>query len=270
MLIINSKCSYSNDEVINCFNELGLSKYEGKVYLALLRNNLSYGSEIQKLSGVPGPKVYETINSLIDKGLVYPSGDRPIRYQPLPLEDFVNINNKRHNNINNYLLKYKDVISENKYPNWLWQMQNYDNIMDKAKEFINEAKEKIIISFWYEDGLIVKDQLEDASKRNVEIISNQMNNQIIELGKVYKHAPLGIAEDIHSSEFILVVDNIYGVFVFENQENKREGYYTYNKGVIRILNNYILHDIYMNKMLSDFGEEIFIKYGNDLGGLLKL
>ncbi|QUH27929.1 phospholipase D-like domain-containing protein [Vallitalea guaymasensis] len=116
----------------------------------------------------------------------------------------------------------------------------------------------------------MKDQLDDASKRDIEIISSQMNNQIIELGKVYKHAPLGIAEDIHSSEFILVVDNTYGVFVFENQESKREGYYTYNKGVIRILNNYILHDIYMNKMLTDFGEEIFEKYGNDLEGLLKL
>lgn len=267
--IINQSC-FSNDEVINCFNELGLSKYEGKIYLALLQNNLSYGSEIQKLSGVPGPKVYETLNSLITKGLIYPSGDKPVRYQPLPLEDFVQNNMKKYKKINNYLLDYKNSISQNKYPNWLWQIQGYDNIMDKAKEFINKANKTIMISFWYEDGANVQEQLENAYKRNVKIISNQMSEKAIQLGQVFRHVPLGVVEEIHASEFILVVDDLYGIFVFKNQDQEIEGYYTFNQGVIRILNNYILHDIYINKIISDFKEQAFEKYGKDLEGLLKL
>lgn len=269
-VIIKKQSFFSDDEVINCFNELGLPKYEGKVYLAVLRNNLSYGSEIQKLSGVPGPKVYETLSALIDKGLIYPSGDNPVRYQPLPLEDFVSNNVKKYKKISNYLLDHKDSISQNKYPNWLWQIQGHDNLMDKARELIKEAEKTIMISFWYDDGVHVQKQLEDAIKRDVKIISNQMSERIIPLGHVFTHDPSQIVENLHSSEFIMVVDDLYGMFAFKNQDQKIEGYNTSNQGVIRILDTYIRHDIYINKLISDLKEPVLRKYGRDLEGLLDL
>lgn len=264
--------SFSDDEVIKCFNELGLSKYEGKIYLALLRNNLSYGSEIQKFSGVPGPKVYETLNALIDKGLIYPSGDNPVRYQPLPLEDFVQNNITKHLRINSYLIDHKNSISQNKYPSWLWQIQGYDNLMDKARELIGKAEKTIMISFWHNDGVKVQKQMEDAIKRGVKIISNQMSKKIIPLGQVFRHETeiLQAVEKVHSSEFILVVDDLFCMFAFKNQDQKIEGYYTSNHGVINIIENYICHDIYINRLISDFKESVLEKYGNNLEGLLNL
>ena len=261
---------FSNEKVIDCFHEMGLSKNESKIYLAILRNNLSYGSEIQKVSGVPSPKVYESINTLMDKGLVFPSGDKPVCYQALPLEDFIQSNTKKYKRISSYLLDHKDSISGNTYPNWLWQIQGYANIMDKAGEFIDKAQKSIIISFWYEDGVNVQKQLEAALERNVKIISNQMSETLIQLGKVFRHAPLGIVEEIHASEFILVSDELCGLFVFKNQDQEIEGYYTFNQGVIKMLNNYILHDIYINRMVSDLKNQVFEMYGENLEKLLKL
>lgn len=268
--MIKESGDFSENEVINCFNELGLSKYEGKIYLALLRNNLSYGSEIQKLSGVPGPKVYETLNSLMAKGLVYPSGDNPVRYQPLPLEDYVQKNIQKHQRINNYLLDHKNIICQNKYPNWLWQMQGYDNLMSKAGELIDKAEKSIIISFWHNDGVKVQKQLEKAIERGIKIVSSQMSEDIIPLGKVFRHEMPPVVEKMHYSEFILVIDDLFGLFAFKNQDQKIEGYYTSNRGVIKIIENYICHDIYVNKLIADFKESVLAKYGDDLAGLVLL
>jgi sugar-specific transcriptional regulator TrmB len=270
IFLVTDNNGFSNDKVIDCFQEMGLSKNESKIYLAIIRNNLSYGSKIQKVSGVPSPKVYETIKSLMDKGLIFPSGEKPVCYQALPLEDFIKNNTNKYKNISNYLLANKDSINRNTYPNWLWQLQGYDNIMDKASEFIDKAKNNIMISFWHEDGVNVQQQLESAVERGVEIISNQMSETLIQLGKVFRHPPLGVVEEMHSSEFILVADDICGLFVFKNQDEKIEGYYTFNQGVIKILNNYILHDIYINRMVSDFKKQVFETYGDNLEKLINL
>lgn len=235
--------------------------------MTLLRNNLSYGNEIQKLSGVPGSKIYETLASLVEKGLLYPSGDSPVRYQPLPLDDYVNYNIKKHKRITDYLIENKDLICENKYPGWLWQIQGYENLMDKARELIDKAKKKILISFWYDDGINVQTQLQNAENRGVEIVTNQMSQKIIPIGTVFKHVRLPRVEKSHLSEFILVVDNLYCMFVVKNQNQKNEGYYTSNEGIIRIIESYVRHDIYVNKIICDFEEAVMEKYGDDLNGL---
>lgn len=268
--MINEYVGFSETDVIDCLNELGLSKYEAKIYLALLGNNLSYGNELQRLSGVPGPKVYETLNALTDKGLVYPSGENPVRYQPLPLEDFLQKNMKKFNRINQYLLDHKDSIGQNKYPNWLWQIQGYDNLMDKAGELLAKAENTIIVSFWHDDGINIIEQMEDALNRGVKIVSSQMSEDIIPLGKIFRHELPMVVEKVHASEFMLVVDGLFGMFAFKNQDQNIEGYYTSNQGVIKILKNYICHDIYINKLIADFREAVLSRYGEDLQGLLSL
>ena len=50
-------------------SNLGLSDYEARVYLTILRHPQSRVPEIARLSKVPQPKVYSTIKSLIARGL---------------------------------------------------------------------------------------------------------------------------------------------------------------------------------------------------------
>ncbi len=49
--------------------DLGLTEYEIRVFLAILRHPLSRVPEIAKHSGVPQPKVYATVKRLIARGL---------------------------------------------------------------------------------------------------------------------------------------------------------------------------------------------------------
>lgn len=54
--------------LIACLIDLGMSEREAKVYLALLKKRHGTAAELQKLSGVPQSKIYETIGSLVHYG----------------------------------------------------------------------------------------------------------------------------------------------------------------------------------------------------------
>jgi sugar-specific transcriptional regulator TrmB len=55
---------------------LGLTLYEARAYVALVRRDASTPAEVARLAGVPRPRIYDVLDSLAGKGL---AGDRPGR-----------------------------------------------------------------------------------------------------------------------------------------------------------------------------------------------
>lgn len=65
---------------------LFLTDYEAKAYMALVETGALSVAEVGHKSGVPRPKCYEVLNSLLSKGLVSRTMSKPMKYQPLPVE----------------------------------------------------------------------------------------------------------------------------------------------------------------------------------------
>ncbi len=72
----------SNERLVNQLRRLGLSGYEVKAYLALLEVGGGTAKEVAEAAGVPESRIYEVINSLIEKGWAVAERGRPIRYRP--------------------------------------------------------------------------------------------------------------------------------------------------------------------------------------------
>ncbi len=68
-------------EAISALELLGLSNYEAKVYLALLRLGEATAQEISKESGIPYSRIHGVLNSLADKGLIEVILLRPKKYR---------------------------------------------------------------------------------------------------------------------------------------------------------------------------------------------
>ncbi len=66
--------------------ELGLSPYETKCYLALIKFGKLLGKDIAKESGVPPTSVYRNMESLLKKGLVQTIQKEPLVYQAVDPE----------------------------------------------------------------------------------------------------------------------------------------------------------------------------------------
>jgi len=65
---------------VNALMKLGLTEYEAKIYIALVKGGPSRASELSFLSNVPRTKTYGALKELVRKSLVLAIPERPERY----------------------------------------------------------------------------------------------------------------------------------------------------------------------------------------------
>ena len=70
--------------------ELGLNKYEVNAYLTLIKQGPLTAGELASLSKVPQPRVYDVVRSLMSKGFVAITSDRPKKVVPIDPEKVLN------------------------------------------------------------------------------------------------------------------------------------------------------------------------------------
>lgn len=82
------------DTLLEGLRRCGLNGYESAVYLGLVTDQGAKVAEISKRTGVPQPKIYQALDSLVEKGFCALGSDAVNRYRPIPphvaLERFVN------------------------------------------------------------------------------------------------------------------------------------------------------------------------------------
>ncbi len=78
-----------NPERIKRLLDFGLTEYQARVYLALLDLGVATASQIPSISRVPRTRIYVTVQQLHEKGLAEIIPETPLRYKPVPFQDFV-------------------------------------------------------------------------------------------------------------------------------------------------------------------------------------
>jgi sugar-specific transcriptional regulator TrmB len=72
-------------ELVRLLNEkLGLTPYESKAYMAVLLHGPLSPQGVNQKSGIPRPRTYDALNSLIGKGLLMEQPGRPTMYAAVP------------------------------------------------------------------------------------------------------------------------------------------------------------------------------------------
>ncbi|MEM3995015.1 MAG: TrmB family transcriptional regulator sugar-binding domain-containing protein [Thermofilum sp.] len=69
------------EDAWRALEDLGLTPYEARVYVALADGSARTASEIVRLTGIPQPRVYSTLESLASRGLVEIILEKPRRYR---------------------------------------------------------------------------------------------------------------------------------------------------------------------------------------------
>jgi len=62
---------------------LGLTEYESKAYITLLSNGKLNAERVSLLSGIPLPRVYDTMNGLAERGMIFITKTRPQVFQAI-------------------------------------------------------------------------------------------------------------------------------------------------------------------------------------------
>jgi HTH-type transcriptional regulator, sugar sensing transcriptional regulator len=66
--------------MIEQLTRLGLTSYEAKAYVALMRRGSSTAAQVSRLAGVPRQRIYDVLASLVERGLASSKPGRVVKY----------------------------------------------------------------------------------------------------------------------------------------------------------------------------------------------
>jgi sugar-specific transcriptional regulator TrmB len=185
-------------ELLELLLEIGLSKYESKVYISLVSEGITAAKNISDITGIPYGKIYEIINSLSYKGLVMMLPSKPMKYKAVSPEKVIaaikDETQKRMGRIETSLLKdIGPLFEENK--NFSGERRDFlvingrSNVVKRTEDLIRKAENNINIQCSANSLsrlILHKESLADAKARGLKIsiagVVNKENGE--ELGSL--------------------------------------------------------------------------------------
>ena len=214
--------------------KLGLSPYEAKSYVALLKHGSMGGKEIAKKSGVPPTSVYRNLESLREKGFVQLLQQEPLVYRAvepgIALTHYVNFKKILLEEVENEAIKALNLIKD-KEAGWVDKREEVLEVYSGreqayaiGKRLINESKKEFLMIGRGEKQSIIDliPDLKSAVAKEVEvrfiITTYDENKELIQLlkdeGIKIKYFPL------HNFS-LLIKDGEESQIVLKREKEKR-------------------------------------------------
>ena len=165
-------------DVLALLQDIGLTEYEGRVYVALISLGRARAKEISDITSIAYPKVYDVLARLRQKGFVEEELRRPRIYRPVDpsrairnyVEERVSLlKSKAEQLIDILAMRYKE-LSGGKGETLV--IQSKRGVLDKMRDLILKAKKEALISVPNFDVLSIKTLLLDLNvvrKKGVDV-----------------------------------------------------------------------------------------------------
>jgi HTH-type transcriptional regulator, sugar sensing transcriptional regulator len=245
-------------EIIHQLKKLGFNEYESKSYTTLVQNGTSTAYQVSKISGIPRARIYDTLESLVEKGIVLKEEfEKSMVYLPLPVEIFLKKTQAEWEETYRTIdrgLRELELKQQNSEDNKVFTIKNQSAILNYCKELIKKAEKRIVISFWSDMYEMLENELKQIDNHvKIQGIAFHVDSPFATLEK---HRITSYTESADSDHwFILSIDSkemIYGPSL-----NEREiAFYTDDPIHIRLLEDYIWHDVLVNRLVKQSDENL--------------
>lgn len=252
-------------DLIEKLKEIGLNTYEAKTYIALLKKYPATGYEVAKLANIPQSRTYDTLKILEEKNIVVATNTKPITYTPIKPKQLTSRVQKKMEAAIKFLDKNLPNVKEN-YNEPIITVTGKQNIQEKILDVIRNAKKEIYLEIWSQDFKTYEQELLNAYNRNVEIRIVGYDNFSSRFGMIFEHA---FARDIEMSlggrMIIIAADDNEGIIgkisSLKNDIAETSIIWTQNQGIVFIIKEFIVHDMYLIDVEENLVEQMKYIYG---------
>ncbi len=250
------------DELLSKLRRLGLTDYESRAYLTLIRGEELTAEEISRLSGIPLPRIYSVLDKLVRDSFAKSYNTRPMKFEALPPSiAFARLEKKMEQELTLQLNELRSTASnlrttlEATYgsaklrirPEELLEpLSDLNSMEERTKSILESASEEILILTaefrWFPK---IYESLTSASKKGISIrvlmdanepTTRQQARAVLELGVEVRGMPKGYYP-LRGT----IVDRGKLVFLIwsEAKEGTKPAFiyrpsYTENRGLIRV------------------------------------
>ena len=253
---------------------LGFSSYEARTYVGLLLAGESTGYKISNQTGVPQPKVYETLRRLVEAGAAILVNDRPARYTAVPPPELLS---RLERDFRRRLEQARSGLDE--LPSFgagvgslvVNRLASISSALEMAREAIEGARVRVYLHAGREELRPLAPAVSQAAARGVEFVLVHFGSLPFPTppGRAVRHASTDGA--VYSSRSVrhlaAVVDSRWGLWVLARKGQPDQGFFAESPLLASLVKTYIRHDLFVQRIYGDFPSELEEQYGP---GLLSL
>jgi sugar-specific transcriptional regulator TrmB len=145
----------------------------------------------------------------------------------------------------------------------VWNITDYDYLLNKGKQMIRTATRTILLSVWKEELDQIEDMLRDALSRNVGIAIIHFGQTRFKCGQVYQHP---IEDTLYHEKggrgLVAVADSGEVLMGTIFKYRRVNGAWSRNRGFIAMAEDYIKHDIYIMKIVRRYDNLLKNRFGS--------
>jgi len=252
-----------SDNLIDKLKELGFNSYEAKVYLALLKHHPATGYEISKESGVPQARAYDTLKALETRNVVVAIGGKPVTYMPVRPDELLDRWERSFQGSIKYLREALPSLADETVEPVI-NMRGEEPIFKHALEMISNAQSTIFVELWGRESDTLYQPLIDAKRRGVNVNVVAYDSCRLDGIEVYQHSP--IEQSLMTGRWlILSVDDLEGMVSTAGKGDRPpQAVVTRNPGIVLVIKELIVHDIFLLDVERNLRSEIEKFYGSNM------
>ena len=261
-------------ETVEQLVELGFSHYEARAYLGLLGQDPMTGYALANLTGIPQPKVYETLRRLVHKRAVVQAGDDPARFVAVsPAHLLENLSSDFQRRLAEAELGLSR-ISPAGGPQFrvARTMQDWPAIACHAEQMIRNAERHVYLSSHVGQITELAGSVRAADDRGVrlDILSFGKPELTLEHGRVLVHASTeGVLYRHHQARHLaLVADSSEALWALAPDGRSWDALAASDPLLAALVKGYIRHDGYIQEIYAEFRDVLRERYGPGLAKLV--
>ena len=155
-------------DAIELLTQFNLTRQEASIYQVLLSEGDLNGYEVAKITGISRSNTYTSLAALVEKGGAFVIEGPTTRYTSVALEEFCD------NKIRKLKKSKQDLIRN--IPQNREAVEGYitikgqNNILDKMRNMISEAKERVYISVSKQIFEMLFSEIKDAVGKEIKVV----------------------------------------------------------------------------------------------------
>ncbi len=255
-------------ELLHALQRLGFTDYEARAYAALTRRYPATAYEIAKATGLPRANVYGVFQALESRGAIQPVTENPTRYAPLDPESFFGQIQKSTSELCRGVaekIRRQSKVDDELY---MWVFRGEAEVRGKLVQLIDGARHHVWIraSAAFLDPL--QPQIDRAAKRGVDVklivYGTNLKRFATHRGiAVFPHEGDGSSTGTAADVLLSMTTDFDNAMIVSYAEQVT-GSCTRNHSIVYVVQNLLLHEVYLAEIYAAIGPLMLQKFGKRL------
>lgn len=246
--------------ILEDLQEIGLTEYEAKVYVALLSKHPATGYQLSKESGVPRSMVYEVLKRLHGRGIALETVEsRATLYRPLPPNLLLDWHEAEFKKRVAGLRKGLDELFKSRADDRVWSISGRSAVLTYAGQLIERAVKETFLVLTDDDLRFLNQTIHCADDRGVEIKALLTGRGRLDCGEVVYHPPLESELQELSSTLLVVSDESEVLIASTSADMETNATITRNLDLVLIARQFVWMELFAQRVYSRLGPDLLAR-----------